>query len=89
MLPHEFRWVSPNLSSRMDIIGFYKPAPVNQADILSVYRTTHAFYREIHYRQERDRYCAWYRTNAQAHRQELAKMRGDINLLGLFSRGRK
>ena len=61
------------------------PMPPEAADeTFAVYQATNQFYREVTYRQEFERYCQWYYTTAERHRQELKKMRNDINILGWF-----
>jgi hypothetical protein len=71
MMPHELKFIVPR-------------AP--QQEILEAYRVGSEFYREVEYRQARDRYCEWYRRTAQSHQQELEAMRRDINILGWFRR---
>ena len=39
-------------------------------------------------REEFEAYCQWYDDTAEFHRQELEKMRGDLNLFAWF-RGKK
>lgn len=73
MLPHEFNQIIPNLPE--------------QADVLESYQLTRDFYREVQYRQELDNYCQWYYEAARQHREELDKMRRDINIFGWFRRG--
>ncbi|MGV0028719.1 hypothetical protein [Phormidesmis priestleyi] len=63
---------------------WFRPTAQSEAEILEVYRTTHQFYQEAHYREEHDRYCEWYQAIALQNQQELAKMRGDVNLFGWF-----
>jgi hypothetical protein len=65
------------------------PAPPPAADIFASYRMAHEFRREAEYRQELKNYCDWYYSTAESHRQELEKMRGDINILGWFTRGKR
>ncbi|MGB3401810.1 MAG: hypothetical protein WBA77_03900 [Microcoleaceae cyanobacterium] len=62
----------------------YQPA----AEAFEVYQVTHKFYQEAQYRQACQNHDQWYREVAQAHQQELEKMRGDINLFGWFSKWR-
>ncbi|HEY9852232.1 MAG TPA: hypothetical protein V6D28_22350 [Leptolyngbyaceae cyanobacterium] len=63
------------------------PMPPQAADeMFAAYQATNQFYREITYRQEFERYCQWYYTTAEHHRQELKKMQSDINILGCFRR---
>ena len=64
------------------------PAPPPAADIFATYQLANEFYREAQYRQEYQRYCEWYQLTAEYHRQELQKMRGDLNIFGWFCRRR-
>lgn len=63
-----------------------RPASPSQLDFLAEYQVSYEFHREVQYRQEFDRHCRWYEQTAQQHRQELQKMRGDINILSWFHR---
>ena len=69
----DFRWLIPKS----------QPDP----EVLVAYELTRQFHREVASRKEFDRYCQWYRATAAQHRQELEKMRGDINVFGWFCRG--
>lgn len=60
----------------------------SEIEILQAYQFTAEFYREVQYREDFERHCQWYDETAERHRQELEKMRGDINIFGWFSRGR-
>ncbi|OLP19586.1 hypothetical protein BST81_04810 [Leptolyngbya sp. 'hensonii'] len=60
--------------------------PGSEPELIRTYRITHAFYRELKYRQAHREYCEWYKAMAQRNQQELEKMRSDINLLGWFCR---
>jgi hypothetical protein len=53
---------------------------------LSHYQTTYQFYREVETRVEFQVYCAWYSQTAAHHRQELEKMRGELNIFQWFRR---
>jgi len=64
------------------------PAPPPAVDIFATYQLASEFHREIQYRQEYQRYCEWYQLTAERHRQELQKMRGELNLFGWFCRHR-
>ncbi|MBK4730825.1 hypothetical protein JJD41_13275 [Oxynema sp. CENA135] len=75
MLPHEFLPLFPT--------------PTVAGESLEAAQITRDFYREVQYRQEFDRHCQWYYETAERHRQELEKMRGDLNLFGWFLRGRR
>ena len=48
--------------------------------------TTYQFYREIEVRSEFKRYCEWYYSTAEANRQQLEKMRGELNIFQWFRR---
>lgn len=56
-----------------------------QLDHLKGHQVSHKFHQELQYRQELARHCHWYERTAQQHRQELQKMRRDINILGWFN----
>jgi hypothetical protein len=62
------------------------PAPPPPADIFATYQLAHEFHQEAQHRQELERYCEWYYLTAERHRNELQRMRGDINLFGWFCR---
>lgn len=64
------------------------PAPPPAADIFATHQLSFEFHREVEYREEFQGYCRWYRLVAAQHRQELAKMQGDIAILAWFL-GRK
>ena len=65
------------------------PAPQPEIeDTFAAYQATSQFYREVQSRTELKRYCDWYYTTAELHRQELQQMRGELNILGWFRRGR-
>jgi hypothetical protein len=55
-------------------------------DIFVVYQTTHQFYQELQVRSEFKSYCEWYYTTAERNRQELEKMRGELNIFQIFRR---
>jgi hypothetical protein len=65
---------------------WFTPSARIEAEILELYRTTREFYDEAEYREELDRYSAWYYSIAQENSRELEKMRGDVNLFGWFCR---
>lgn len=64
------------------------PTASLEAEIFEVYYATHQFYQEAHRREDIDRTRDWYHTIAAQNRQELEKMRGDLNLFGWFCRKR-
>jgi hypothetical protein len=66
------------------------PAP--QPDIeatFAAYQATRQFYQEVQSREAIKRYCDWYYSTAELHRQELQQMRGELNILGWFRRGKR
>ncbi|MBW4619166.1 MAG: hypothetical protein KME17_07380 [Cyanosarcina radialis HA8281-LM2] len=75
MIPKEFIQINPIRS----------PA----AEIFISYRMAHEFRREAEYRQAMADYCQWYQSTAELHQQEAEKLKGDINIMGWFNRGRK
>ncbi|OCQ90118.1 hypothetical protein BCD64_19515 [Nostoc sp. MBR 210] len=63
------------------------PAPQpGVTENFSAYQTTHEFYYEVQQRLEFRRYCEWYNATAESHRQELKKMRGELNIFRWFLR---
>lgn len=62
------------------------PAPPPVRELFATHQLAYEFRREAEYREELQSYGEWYRLTAQRHRQELEKMRGDINILGWFNR---
>ncbi|MBO3461694.1 hypothetical protein G7B40_039520 [Aetokthonos hydrillicola Thurmond2011] len=55
-------------------------------ETFAVYQTTHQFYQEIRVRDEFKQYCEWYHTTAQSNRQDLERMRGELNIFAWFRR---
>ncbi len=53
---------------------------------LLVHQTTREFYNEVQIRSEFQQYCQWYYATAEHHRQELEKMRGELNIFAWFRR---
>jgi hypothetical protein len=53
---------------------------------LAAHQATREFYHEVQTRTEFKRYCDWYYTTAESNRQELKKMRGELNIMGWFLR---
>jgi hypothetical protein len=72
MLPNNFSQLIPYLQPELEI--------------LETHQVTQEFYQEVKYRQEFEVYCQWYYETAESHRQELQKMRGDLNLFRWFFR---
>ncbi len=55
-------------------------------ETIAVNETTYRFYREVEVRSEFQRYCEWYYAAAKNNREELEKMRGELNIFQLFRR---
>lgn len=64
------------------------PPPIVD-ESFATHQLTGQFYREIEYRQEFERYCQWYYETAALHRQELQKMRSELNIFRWFLWGRR
>jgi len=62
------------------------PLPPEAEDVFAAYEVSYEFYREVQYRQDLDAYCTWYQAIAKQHRQELAAMQQETNILGWFYR---
>lgn len=60
--------------------------PPSQHEIFEAHFLSHRFHREVQQREAFAAYCQWYRQTAERHRQELMRMRGDVNLLSWFRR---
>jgi len=74
------------MSDGINRIVFIPPPALDEQ--IERHHVTREFHREVHYRQDFQAHCQWYRETAARHRQELEKMRGDINVFGWFSRRR-
>jgi hypothetical protein len=75
-MPHELRRIVP------------LPQPEMEA-IFAAYHATSQFYREVQTRETMSLYCDWYYRTAALHRQELQQMRGELNILSWFRRGKQ
>ncbi|WP_341524821.1 hypothetical protein WKK05_19570 [Nostoc sp. UHCC 0302] len=63
------------------------PSPQPEVEeSFAAYQTTHQFYQEVQTRLELQRYCEWYYETAEQHRQELKRMRGELNIFRWFRR---
>jgi hypothetical protein len=60
--------------------------PPQVEDGFAEYQTTKQFYHEVQTRLEFERYCEWYSVTAEQNRQDLKKMRGEVNILRWFRR---
>jgi hypothetical protein len=55
-------------------------------ETFAAHQTTHQFYHEVRARSEFKRHCEWYYITAERNRQDLEKMRGELNIFRLFRR---
>ncbi len=63
------------------------PSPQPEVEeTFAAYQTSHQFYQEVQVRSELKRHSEWYYTTAECHRQELERMRGELNFFRLFRR---
>ncbi len=63
------------------------PSPQPQIEEgFAAYQTTHQFYHEVQTRAEFRRHCEWYYSTAERNRQDLQKMRGELNIFQWFRR---
>jgi hypothetical protein len=60
--------------------------PPETEETFASYETTHQFYEEVQTRSEFQLYCEWYYKTAEQNRQDLKKMRGELNILQWFRR---
>ncbi|MEA5570142.1 hypothetical protein [Calothrix sp. UHCC 0171] len=60
--------------------------PPEVEEVFAAVEVTKEYYNEVQIRSEHKLYCEWYRTTATRHRQELEKMRGELNLFAWFRR---
>lgn len=63
----------------------YVPQPEVE-ESFAAQQTTHQFYHEVRARSEHKQHCDWYHTTADQNRQDLEKMRGELNIFRLFRR---
>ncbi|MBP5977621.1 hypothetical protein HW132_34170 [Brasilonema sp. CT11] len=65
------------------------PSPQSEVeDTFSAYQTTHLFYTEVQTRLEFKQYCESYHITAERNRQDLEKMRGELNIMQWFRKSR-
>ena len=55
-------------------------------ETFAAHQTTHQFYHEVRARSDFKRHCEWYSITAERNRQDLEKMRGELNIFSLFRR---
>jgi hypothetical protein len=61
-------------------------APVEVDETFGAAQVTREYYDEIQVRAEHKQHCEWYHAAAARHRQELEKMRGELNIFAWFRR---
>ncbi|AVZ30268.1 MULTISPECIES: hypothetical protein [Cyanophyceae] len=68
-------------------LPYIMPSPQFEVEeTFAHYHTTEQFYQEVHTRSEFETYCEWYEITAEQHRQDLEKMRGELNIFQWFRR---
>ncbi|MDZ8052147.1 MAG: hypothetical protein RMX68_001420 [Aulosira sp. ZfuVER01] len=72
------------MSKNLPYIILATPSEVEET--FASYQTTHQFYHEVRERSEFQQHCEWYYKTAISHRQELEKMRGELNIFRWFRR---
>lgn len=72
-MSQELRIIIPSGSSQVE-------------ETIAVNETTRQFHREVEVRSEFNRYCEWYHATAKSNREELEKMRGELNIFQWFRR---
>jgi hypothetical protein len=66
-------------------LPYILPFPQPQIEeTFAAHQTTHQFYQEVQTRSEFRRYCEWYYTTAERNRQDLERMRGELNIFQWF-----
>jgi hypothetical protein len=71
-------------------LPYILPCPQPQAEEqFAVYQTSHQFYYEVQKRSEFQRHCEWYYVTAEENRQQLKRMRGELNIMQWFRRPSK
>jgi hypothetical protein len=60
--------------------------PPEVEEVFAAAQVTREYYDEVQIRSEHRKYCDSYRTIATKHRQELERMRGELNLFAWFRR---
>lgn len=75
-MPENLPYILPSLQPQVE-------------NTFAVYQTTHQFYFEVQKRSEFQRHCEWYYVTAEQHRQELKRMRCEVNILAWFRRSPK
>ncbi|MDY6896762.1 MAG: hypothetical protein SWZ49_01610 [Cyanobacteriota bacterium] len=65
------------------------PSDTSQIEeTIAVNETSRQFYRELEVRSEFNSYCEWYYDTVKTNREELEKMRGELNIFQWFRRSK-
>jgi hypothetical protein len=68
-------------------LPYIVPSPQPEAEeVFGVHQTAQEFYQEVNTRSEFKQHCEWYNTTAAQNRRDLAKMRGELNIMAWFCR---
>ena len=63
------------------------PSPQPEVEeIFAVHQIAREFYYEVNTRSDFKKHCGWYYLTAAQNRQDLAKMRGELNIMAWFCR---
>lgn len=66
-------------------LPYIVPSPQPQAEeVFAVHQTSQEFYQEVQIRLQFKQHCEWYHKMAAQNRRDLAKMRGEINIISWF-----
>lgn len=60
--------------------------PPEVEETFAVHQTSIEFYQEVQTRSEFQLYCQWYDQTAAENKEQLQKMRGELNIMGWFRR---
>ncbi|MFM7362951.1 MAG: hypothetical protein ACKO11_00265 [Cuspidothrix sp.] len=60
--------------------------PPETEEVFAVHQTSQEFYQEVNTRLEFKEHCEWYHRTAVQNRRDLAKMRGELNIMSWFCR---
>ncbi|MDP5016847.1 hypothetical protein FJR11_12530 [Anabaena sp. UHCC 0187] len=68
-------------------LPYIVPVPQPEVEeVFGVHQTAQKFYQEVNARSEFKQHCEWYYTTAAQNRRDLAKMRGELNIMSWFCR---
>ena len=68
-------------------LPYIVPSPQPETEeVFAVHQTAQEFYHEVNTRSEFKQHCQWYYITAAQNRRDLAKMRGELNIMAWFCR---